>query len=74
MIQNKKIQDLFPEGTKVSVAVEDGTYIGAVDFCDLVGICLVNAEYTVGGFTTGPSKQPVFIPYTSIKQVNGVSK
>jgi hypothetical protein len=74
MIQNKKVQDLFPEGTKVSFTLisEDGIHKGTVEFCDLVGISLTNLEYEIGGFTTGPSKGTTFVPYSSIKTIRPV--
>ena len=71
MIQNKKVQDLFPEGTKVSITLngEEGTYKGVVDFSDLVGVSLLGSEYELGGFTTGPSKSVTFVPYSAIKTI-----
>lgn len=74
MIQNKKVQDLFPEGTKVSLTLngEEGTYRGVVDFSDLVGISLLDSEYELGGFTTGPAKAVTFMPYSAIKTIRKV--
>lgn len=71
MIQNKKVQDLFPEGSKVVITLtgEDGVHKGTVDFCDLVGISLTNMEYELGGFTTGPSDGTTFLPYSAIKSI-----
>ena len=74
MIQNKKVQDLFPEGTKVTITLngEEGTYRGVVDFSDLVGVSLKDSDYELGGFTTGPAKALTFMPYSAIKTIRAV--
>jgi len=71
MIQNKKVQDLFPEGTKVSITLngEEGIYKGVVDFSDLVGVSLNKATYELGGHTVGPSTAITFVPYSAIKTI-----
>jgi hypothetical protein len=68
MIQNKKVQDLFPEGSKVTVKVagKEGVYRGTVDFSDLVGISLTNFTFELGGFDTGNNAGFIFLPYGQI--------
>jgi hypothetical protein len=72
MIQNKKVQDLFPEGTKVTIKVtgDDGYYKGTVDFSDLVGISLTNFTYEIGGFNTGVNTGIKFLPYGQIVSID----
>jgi hypothetical protein len=71
MIQNKKVQDLFPEGTKVTIKVagEEGYYKGIVDFSDLVGISLTDYTYELGGFNTGTNTSAIFLPYGQITTI-----
>ena len=77
MIQNKKVQDLFPEGTKVTILLPGRKtyYVATIDFLDLVGVSTSSGmEIETESNTIVEEWEDgfVFIPYSAILAIQPV--